>query len=186
MTYRFRRYGMKRILFGFVLLAALATTCRANPLIIFGDSLTAGACSWPQVFSEYGIAVQVAAQPGRMFMDWEPPADLYPFEDARVVIWLGGNDALWGMHKRPTWKSRISDKIATLKQRFGEVIVILPPDFQAFDTSGARDILSTMDATIIDPSAWWYEIETVDGVHPSCSGHRSVAYKLYWSLVWSE
>jgi hypothetical protein len=174
---------MKTILIGFVLMCAMATSCRAGPLLIFGDSLSASECSWPQVFSEYGLAVQVQAQPGRMFMDWNVPSDLYPFEGAKVVIWLGGNDALWSMHLRPSWANRVADKVSTIKQRFGDVIVILPPDFEVFDTTGVREILSGLDATIIDPT-WWADIPTLDGVHPTCEGHRQVAYQLYWALAY--
>jgi hypothetical protein len=176
---------MKYILTGFVLMCAMATSCRAGPLLIFGDSLSSGACAWPQVFSEYNIAVQVQAQPGRMLMEWNPPSDLYPFSGSRVVIWMGSNDAIWGVENRPNWIGRIKDKVAWIKRRFGEVIIILPPQFEVIDTEKVRELLSGLDATIIDP-VWWSDIETGDGVHPTCEGHRLVAYHLFWELAYSE
>lgn len=160
---------------------ALGIVLMSDSMSTTGNLISPSDCSWAQQINQGGhVHIQIDAQPGRAWQDFIPSPDRVPYLDVQTAIfWLGGNDARKYPDEPllPYAQAMVDDWNA----RGWRVVVALPPllNIPNWDTTAVRAELEQLEgADIVDPP----QVETFDGIHPTCAGHTELGTWWFWTL----
>ena len=175
------------------MLNAILFAAAANGLLVVGDSLSSSECSWANQMDENGSAyLQVHAQGGRRWSLWEPSRDLHATGEVdTVIIWLGGNDVLGGLGNLSTIEANFMQNLmqshvdALLAKEFRVVVIGLPDlSYIGVDTSQFEALIQGLTGVDYIPIDFvWSNLDLIDAVHPSCTGHGNIGFWMAVKLV---
>jgi len=155
----------------------MSTTLATNTnLYIIGDSLSSPQeCTWPNYVD---AVVFNYAQAAVTLKEYDIPNHLEFRKPAKVVIYIGTNDALSGFGAIG-FKKKLLETIYTVKFRGVDpdnIYVVSQPEVQSFIPNIDNFQAKTQEAAnqagvnFIDPG--WGTSSTVDGLHPTCINHQ--------------
>ena len=159
-----------------------------------GDSLSSGANSHVEILNKTtDHQIRNLARAGMRWVDLEVPRFIRCAKGIEVVIWLGGNDAIYNTHA-PWLVEAIVDNLQFLQGRNCKVTLILPPKLtfrEDIDKRlvNVRDIMIGIaidyeNVTVIEPL--WDNNQLLDGVHQNDGLHMWQAYDFYYKLGLDE
>ena len=164
-------------------------------IVVIGDSLSAGTArdrvTWPQLLADrHGVEVVDRSEPGLT----QGPAvkraqELDPgrYEDAVVVLQIGGNDLL-AQREIARFESTLDELLGVVGRPSNTVILLelpLPPFNNAYGR--VQRMLAARHGALLAPKrvlagVLWQPDATTDGIHLSPTGHRLMAETM-WSLI---
>ncbi len=151
---------------------------------IVGDSLSAGVrrgeVTWPKVLQNEGFAIHDLSQAGATVQTAMSQARQIEHGPATVILEIGGNDLL-GKTSRREFETGLERLLQSLTQDGRRVVMFelpLPPFAHAYGWI-QRDLATRFGVPLIPKrvlaGVLGMQAGTIDGLHLSASGHRSIA-----------
>lgn len=155
-------------------------------LLIIGDSLSAAGpagCEWPGYLEPYAI-VRNYAQAGLRLADYDFPDHLKMKRGSKAVVYIGGNDVMWGVYEPASYAEKLGSVVEELQARDIEVYLVGQPYLTVVDLTDVRETTESValeySATFVQPG--WGAADTFDGVHQTCGTNKWLAIGMFWAL----